>query len=283
MFPFVMNSLFNRINYAPDAGDGGGGSGDAGTGGDAGSQTQNQGEGEEQKQQGNNGKDNVDTFEDLWQPSEDGGEEKPPQEQTPEKKPVGDAFIKDYVGKINFTDGVDASKIYEGLSTGDPAALNAALSQVAQNTFKRALIDTNKLITSRVNAAVEQAVSKSRSNVHGDLAVQSMNVEMPFTKNAAIEPIAKAVLAQFMKKGQDAPSAIANVKKFFQRTHQISSKYLGINKPPKGTGRIRNTTPGNENDCNDFEDIDRMKTLSVCSTKLTNGEKTNGGQGRFCI
>jgi len=251
--------MFPEINYAPDDETGGGG-----TGGDnAGDQTQNKGEDQSKQRQENNGQDNVDNFNDLWQTSEDEDKQDKGETQTQDKKPVVNDFIKDYVSKIDFVDGVDTAKIYEGLSSGDPTALNAALSQVAQNTFKRALVDTNKLINARVDAAVETAVAKSRTNVHGDLAVQSMNAEMPFTKDPAVDPIAKAVLAQFMKKGQDASTAIANVKKFFQRTHKISSRDLGINKPPKGPGRIQNATPGNEVDDDEADEIDWMATLGV--------------------
>jgi len=250
--------LWLKVCYAPEDGAGSGG----GDPGNAGEQTQGQSEDPEKKQQQDNKQDNVDNFGDLWQTSDGEAGEEHKQEETPEKKSTDADFIKDYVSKIDFTDSVDTTKIYEGLSSGDPAALNAALSQVAQNTFKRALIDTNKLINSRVDAAVETAVAKSRSGVHGDLAVQSMNVEMPFTKDPAVDPIAKAVLAQFMKKGQDASTAIDNVKKFFKRTHQISSKDLGINKPPKGPGRIQNAVPGNAVD-EEFEEIDWMATLNV--------------------
>lgn len=259
---FLLRTAFPRVYFAM-AGDAGGGGGGGQADADAGGTGDDGDVKPVQDPDKSNIQDNVDNFGDLWQAPKDEADPLLAKDVDPAVKKTEEAkVLKDYIDKIDFMGGVDLSKITEELSAGSTEALQGALTAVAKSTYQRALVDANKVIEARVNKAVEEAVASSRNNVHGDLAVQSMEAQLTFTKDPAIAPIAKAVLAQLMRKGQDAPTAIDNVKKYFLHTRNISAKALGIARPPRGRGKIQNADPNDFADSDDLDDIDWMETLT---------------------
>lgn len=191
--------------------------------------------GEKGKEESNKG-DNIDQFANLWQ---DPVNDKQGKAQEPKDEPVakddGTKQFDAHLASLNFLDGVDVNEIANDLNQGNTESLTKMLSTQAQNVYKRALIDSNNLMDQKIGKAVDQAVQKSRTGAHGDMAVRVMEGTLPFTKDAAVQPIAKAVLGRLMSQGQDVDEAIGNVKKFFAHTANIASKELGKQRAPRSS------------------------------------------------
>ena len=208
------------------SGEGAGGPGTGEPAGDA---------GEKSGEKKSNGESNLEQFANLWQdPVED---KKEPQAKEPAQEPAtkedGNKQFNDHLATLNFLDGVDLDKVSQDLQSGDTKSLQSVLTTQAQNVYKRALIDSNNLMDQKVSKAVEEAVQKSRTSTHGDMAVRVMEGTLKFTKDSALNPIAKAVLGRLMNQGQDVDEAIGNVKKFFEHTAKISEKELGKQRAPR--------------------------------------------------
>lgn len=209
----------------------------------------------------NNIQDNDDNFANLWQDPQDDEKQKQTQDVPSKKDDVDDAkFFDDYLKSINFSEGVDLEQVAEDLTSGKTDSLATAVSTAAQNAYKRAMVDTDKLMRQRIDKAVETAVSKSRAAGEGDVAVRLMQSKLSFTKDPAYAPIAKAVLSRNMQAGKNVDEAIELTGKFFSRLGKKYARDLQLETPPRGGPRGGFNPPSG-----DDEDDDSywMELLSV--------------------
>jgi len=84
-----------------------------------------------------------------------------------------------------------------------------------------------------LEAAVESAVEKSTGKMNTNQAVSRMHDKLSFTNDEVIEPVAKAMLAGFIRQGQRVDEAIASVGKSYEAQTRSLMKQMGM-KPPQG-------------------------------------------------
>lgn len=126
------------------------------------------------------------------------------------------ARFQQHIDTLDFTSGVDATGILQAISEGDAEALGTALQQVGINAYRNAMVDANKVVQQRVDAASESVKNDISAQNATSEVVNAMNNELPFTKKAAYAPMAKLVLTQFLEKGANPQDAIKEVGKYFQ-------------------------------------------------------------------
>ncbi len=258
--PGLMSVLAkSRVVFAPE--------GETGTGTEETRTQENTNNGNNQNNN-NNIQDNNDNFDKLWQDEADNtdqGKKSTTQQQTqPENVSDNSTQFNDYIATINFMEGVDLPKIAEELNTGKTDSMQDAFTKVGQNAYKRALADGAKIMDHKISQAVEQAVQKAGVNVNANMAVSTMEQRLGYTKDPAMSPIAKAVLAQLMKKGKSLDDAVQGVDKYFARTAQLLNK--NKNAPHGRPGNRGFNTRDNNNvqsDDGDEEDLDWMELLQA--------------------
>lgn len=200
-----------KLDPNPDAAGAGGGNGGNGDGG------QQQQQQQQQQSSGNNSDDiSIDSFGSMWDtPDTKTTTQQQPNQQQPN---ANDAFANHMKG-IDFTNGVDLSTVQADLQEGNMDSMQAAMSQVAQNSYKAAMTNMNQVVNDRVTKAVEQAVAQSSQNLDGREAINSLNTALPFTKEKAIAPLANKVFQQFARaEGATVQSAIKKTKEYFAQT-----------------------------------------------------------------
>lgn len=203
----------------------------------------------------NNNNNNIDSQDNIWDnnsTTEDdnnnnNNNQNQNQNQNQQTKDA-DTLFKEHIESLQLTNGLDLAKIQEDLREGKVDSLNEAFSNVAANTYKAAMTQMNSLVDSKIEAATEKAVSDANSTVKADLEIQEMQSSLPFTKDPNIEPVAKAVLAQFRSKGESVENAIAKTKEFFQNT---AEKVGNVSIPPNDKPGTRNFSRNNQQQNND--------------------------------
>lgn len=232
-----MNYRYSRICYAPN--DGGGSTPGQSMIPNSGNQNHNQNNQNNQNQNNdnnqnnnqnnqnnqNNDQNNDDEFRNLWQTDDDtnnnnqnnqqqnnlNNQQQQQQQQSPQD--VLDNHIKNLPLDVN----IDPQKLSQELQEGNFTGLQSLLRESAQNAYKSAMVDANKIIKNKVEEAVDQAVQKAQGLNKADAAINAMNTRFPFTKDEAIKPVADAVLNQFLKKGASLDDAIEKVGQFHRR------------------------------------------------------------------
>lgn len=216
-----------------------------------------------QNQNNNNNKDdNLDLETDIWQNDNDGGGNNDKDITPPTAEELQTNFNK-FVDEINFSEGVDTAKLADELRDGNMEGLHNLIKKTAGSTYKRTIMDANKLVDAKVNAAVDRAVQQATSKVRGSNLVDKMHTQLPFTSKPAIAPIAEAMLRQFTTKGKNPADAIESVKTLFAQLHKTSAKDLGISTPrnrPGNTQFNNSSAPQNEDDDNDPPNWDELLT-----------------------
>ena len=143
-------------------------------------------------------------------------------------KPSPEELFDNHIKTLKFMGDIDTDKLSEELREGNSDTLQGIIATVGQNAYKNAIIDSKKMFDSQIASAVESAVEQAVSRVSGNDAVKTMHEALPFTKKAAINPMASAMLNKFTKGGQPLEKAIASVKKIFKEIASVSSKDLDL-------------------------------------------------------
>lgn len=207
-----------KLNANAD-GEGGGGSG---AGGD-GSQVLE-----------NNNQDNVDDFSALWHTDDsDGGEaQAPPQTVQIQQAPANaeDIFNQHVQGL-----GLDAQtqQFMDAIESREPEQMQKVLLANNKAVYRAAMLDANNMIDKKVATMREEMQQDTTNTITGNSIVAQMETALPFTKNAAYAPIAKAVVSQMLEQpGMTSAKAIENVGKFF--TKFAGDVNAGQPRPPGG-------------------------------------------------
>ena len=223
---------------------------------------------EESKEKETNTKDKVEDLTKLWD-NKPADEEKPTPETTvaaptvEQQKP--DEAFDEHIKTLKLADGVDTAKIVADMAQGNTDSLKDAFNSVAGAAYKASMINANKLIEAKVNAAIKEAVGQSEGKFKTDVAIRDLNVALPFTKAPEIAPIAKVVFGQFMKKGQSVEEAIESVRLFFAHTTKLSAKDVGMQVAKKGDSFSSSHSGITPEDSDESEDLDFEAILSGLS------------------
>ena len=236
---------------------GGSNSADAGTSGE-----QKSGETVIPKSGGDNKKDIVDQFANLWEdPKEEEDKSKkvvdPIQQQAQQRTPQ--EVFDEHITSQNFLRDIDVEKIASELTAGNTDSLKASFNNLARNVYTSALTNMNTVIDKKVEAGIKKAVEQAQGNIGSDFAIQAMQRKLPFTAKPAIAPMATQVLEQLIKKGKSVDEAVYGVNQDFRETAQLYTKDLPPQSRP-GSGRFSETPiPDNlldtEDDVPDFMKI----------------------------
>ena len=126
-----------------------------------------------------------------------------------------EAFFNERVPEISMSD--EMREAYENNDMQAYAkASNSAIRQQMRRVYQNMFVDMQKFVQTRIDKAIEDAVSKATTNVGADQAVNRMFDELRYTRDPAIAPVAKHVLARAMRKTKDVPQAIKMVDKYFE-------------------------------------------------------------------
>lgn len=187
---------------------------------------------------------NMSTFVDLWNTnteqnkSTDGVAQQQQQSQTQQTQQQDpNAQFDTYIQSLDFTSGIDTQQLIADLNEGKLDSFNNALRTVAANAYKQSLLDSQKIIQSKVNEAVQRAVEQSKGSYRSDMLVKDLHTQFPFTAAPEIEPVAKAVLNQLIdNKGMEPNEAIKATGEFFKH----------LTKKVASTVEIPDLVPGNQ-------------------------------------
>jgi hypothetical protein len=185
---------------------------------------------------GNNGTDNVDPLRNFWDNKVTTPENKTPETvyvKEQQNKTPSDEW-QEHVKSLGFDD-IDLDGIQSDIMEGKTDSLKTAFAAMAEKVYKSSLLTNKSVIDNAVKAAVSEAVSKAVGTTSSNAALEMMHQQLPFTSDAAIEPVAKAVLAKSLKDGKKPAEAIETTRKFFERMQNITAKELNKGKPPRSS------------------------------------------------
>ena len=217
------------------------------------------------KSGGDNKKDIVDPFGDLWEnPKEkdDKSKQTPDlgQQQQQSQQRTPQEIFDEHITSQNFLRDIDVEKIASELTAGNTDSLKASLGSLAKNVYTSALTNMNTVIDKKVEAGIAKAVEQAKGNIGSDFAIQAMQRKLPFTAKPAIAPMATQVLEQLIKKGKSVDDAVDGVNQYFRETAKLYTKDLPPQSRP-GSGRF-SETPIPDNLIETDEDVpDFMKIL----------------------
>lgn len=143
--------------------------------------------------------------------------------------------------------------------TNDPKVFSEKLSTLMQKTYIKAMQDSNQLIESKLEKAVETAVAKAVSNVKTDGFKEKLQNSIPLAKDPNITPIAEAIAGQFLKSGKSQEDTIKMVQKFFGKMANASAKDLGLS---ENASRGRPTGQNGFGQSSREEDTDWLSMLT---------------------
>jgi len=233
--------------YMEEAGDAGAAGGSGGAGGG------------EQNNGDNNGDASKTDYTNLWQDKTDtsGGQQQQQQNgQQQQQQAQGDpaADLQKHIESLNLTGGIDMAKVATDMQAGDATGFQGALQQVAENSYKAAMGDSQKMMQSQIAAAVDAAVSKADGNHQSSTLIRDMNSALPYTEAPEIAPIAKAVLTRFIKDGKSHKEAIAETDKFLQHVGTSVAASDG-SAPPRTPGSGNYSQQQQSADTPDWDNI----------------------------
>jgi len=144
----------------------------------------------------------LDTFKDIWQPTENKGEPQPLINVDPKS-------LAEAAKKTDFTKMISPEQL-QAIGQGGEAAVAAfaqAMNQVAQGVYAQSAFATTKIVESAVNKAREQFQAEIPNHVKRLNVSESLLQENPAFSHPAASPILGAIQAQLTQKHPNASSS----------------------------------------------------------------------------
>lgn len=140
-------------------------------------------------------------------------------------------IFQQHYQSLGITSGVNVREIADQIANGQNVeeTLSKAFDSFGQNIYRSSLLAINKIVENRVKQAEETLKQSATGELRADLAVNRMTDVLPFTGDPKVLPVAKAVLNQFLKKGNDLPTAIKNTGEYFKAVNAGVSKHFKLN------------------------------------------------------
>lgn len=204
---FMKYKMF--ANDAGGEGGTGGGSGGAGEGGQQG------GEGGA----GNNNQNPLDTFNSLWDTGTQQGGQQQQQPaaqptQQPAAQPSPEEAFNQHVANINF--GGDPNQMVESIRNGEIDGFAKQLQEMQVGIYKAAMLDANKMMRQNMDTLRSELQQQTETTINSDKVISQMEQALPYTKEPAYAPMAKAVLSRLLsKEGMTADEAIKQTGEYF--------------------------------------------------------------------
>lgn len=134
-------------------------------------------------------------------------------------KPV---TFDDIVAKKNF---VNLSKdLFDKLGEGDVSAIQDSLQSAMRNVYRTAVEDVSTLMEARLKEYQAKTLDQVNNSKFADAAVAELKSAIPFAGDPAIEPVAKNVLAGYLRKGMTRTEAVGATAQYFSNlAEQINS------------------------------------------------------------
>jgi len=208
----------------------------------------------------NNNNNNVEPYVNLWntnnnqqQNQQTAAQQNQPVVQ-PQAAPQADPQeqLNQHIEGLNLTSGIDLSTLQSDIQEGNTESVMNALKAVAANSYKASMSDMQQMVQSQITAAVDTAVQKSQGNFESSTLVRDMHQKLEFTQAPEIEPMAKAVLAQFVKQGKSPTEAVTEVGKFFEH---VGNKVAGTQNAPVN---VPGANPYNQSNTDNDQDWDKL-------------------------
>jgi hypothetical protein len=156
--------------------------------------------------------------------------------------------LGDYINELEFTNLQLSQENLGKLQNGDFSVLGPVMHDFAKQAIRHALITSNKLVNNKLQQSENRILERANNSRHADSYVDKMHNALEFTRDKAIEPVAKSVMAKALQKGQTHEQAIETVRQFFDR---VGGAVNGGKRGRSQTGR--NSFAGANND--DGEDF----------------------------
>lgn len=154
------------------------------------------------------------------------------------------------LGELTFSDAEKAE-----LAEGKFENFNNKVLGLIQNAHVKALSGAQTLIKDSVAKAVKDAMDGTKGYIAGQENVKALHAALPFTKDAAIGPVAQTVMQKFLDRGLSTEDAIEGVKRW-------SKKFVNLADPDRQVNGNRNSnyrgSGGNEGN----NDADWISILS---------------------
>jgi hypothetical protein len=138
-----------------------------------------------------------------------------------------------YVNGLSFAPQL-SDEVRQQIQSGDFSSLDEILNRQGRSVFRQAIEGANRLIQAQVEKAVERAVQQSNANFRTQNFIDRMENKLPYTAKPNIAPVARTVLAQFIRKGDDIDTALGKVDLYFR---DVSNLFSGNNGNRQTGGR----------------------------------------------
>jgi len=203
--------------------------------------------------QQNNTPNNTPSYANLWDTPKPAAAAAPVQQQSQQMPTDPNKAFADHVASLGLTNGINFQTVANDIRNGDHSSLEAAFNTLGANSYRSGVADAQRLMDSKVKDAVGQAVDQSTGNYKSDMVIGQMKMALPFTAAPEIEPIAKAVLTQFIKQGKSQTQAIEEVGKFFEHVSKTAGG--NVQSAPDGQPGSRNYNNGKQSQETDWDSI----------------------------
>lgn len=230
---FKFNKNYRKLDPNPEPNSGGGGN------------PNNPGNPNQQNNQNPNNQNNSTNNPGFWDNNNQGGQpgnnQQQPQNGNQNQQQNFDynQAFQQHVQSLGIGANIDVNQIANDMQQGNMESFQQALAQVGQDAYTAAIKNANKLMQSKIDEAVDKAVSKSRDSVNEDMAVKQLHSELPFTSDPDIQPMAETALKHQLGKGKTVAEAIQAVNDLFSNT---AKKVMGNN-----PGNAPGGSPGSQN------------------------------------
>ena len=209
----------------------------------------------------NNNKDKVDFDPDFWQNKTENKTDENNQQtivvESKPQEPTADEAFQEHIKSLDLTGDIDFAKVQADMSNGETQSFQQALEDVAAKSYRSSLVNLNKVINEKVDAAVQTATTQAIASTRTEGLINQMEAAMSFTADANIQPVARAVLKQAINKGQEPAKAIESVEKFFSALNKKTAT-----KPQNKPGFQGSMNDGEMNFEDDGEEPDFLALLS---------------------
>lgn len=195
----------------------------------------------------------LDANQGLWQPEE--RKEPTPEEIAAQNQLTEDAnkTFDQHIASVNFVGEDVDEKLAKAFEANDFKAVRGTLNDLMKNVYKRATLDTIKMVEKAKGDLTTEIDRRAKATVQISESEKSLQAALPkIMSNPATSPMAIAVKTQMLKKpGMTDAKANDMVKEFFKATFELGAEDIGLEVAPppapgerNGTGRgVRKSAP----------------------------------------
>lgn len=128
----------------------------------------------------------------------------------------------DIVAKKNF---VNLSKdVFDKIGEGDISAIQDSLQSAMRNVYRTAVEDVSTLMEARLKEYQSKTIDQVNNSKFADAAIAELKAAIPYANDPAVEPVAKNVLASYMRKGMTRTEAVGATAQYFSNlAERVSS------------------------------------------------------------